>query len=166
MMDAGRWKLKMNNVQKFSFFILCFVCLFSCKNETRITSENISNKEERIKILQKHVKYFSEVEDAQFDLFNVNGFGNNFSLVPGSSNLDYKFVVKVKTEDIDKWRKDFLPVPHGSKNEEWIYPLKNSLKSDSTSNNPRPNTSSFVKDGVYMIIDYDESFIFKRIYQD
>ena len=82
-MDARRWKL-------FLGLIFCLL-LFNCKQESRLSSKNYPNKNERIETLQKYVKFYSEVENAEFDLFNVNGFNDNSFSIPGASNWDLKF---------------------------------------------------------------------------
>ncbi|NRA12803.1 MAG: hypothetical protein HRT57_12670 [Crocinitomicaceae bacterium] len=68
--------------------ILIFV-LSSCSDSSRLDSDNYETKEERVEVLKKEIKSFSEFENAEFKLFNVNGFSNSRTTVPGASSWDY-----------------------------------------------------------------------------
>jgi len=92
-----------------SFFLSILICLGiqSCNsndsNSTTLTSNDITDRSERINILKREVKVFSELKDAEFYLVNANGFSNQRITVPGASSLYYQFVIKIDTNDISKW---------------------------------------------------------------
>ncbi|MCM0666077.1 hypothetical protein [Flavobacterium tyrosinilyticum] len=88
-----------------------------------MNSENIENKNERIEKLSPEIKVHSEILDAEFNLFNVNGFNNNFFTVPGSSSRDYKFVIKIKNAHIPLWTKDLEKVKGNLETEKWMKSL-------------------------------------------
>jgi hypothetical protein len=64
--------MPMENLTK-SLIILTLI-LTSCSEVTRLDSDEFTTIEDRIEILEKEVRVFSEIQDAEFELFNVNGF--------------------------------------------------------------------------------------------
>lgn len=68
----------------------------------------------RVELLSAEKRKYSSIEDAEYDLFNVNGFSNQKMILPGASSWDYKFVIKVDPSDIHKWLegRDFIQVEH------------------------------------------------------
>ncbi len=93
------------------FFLLILVLLVSCsKNSTAVNSSStemnsssIVDKEKRISALMSEINEPSEILDAEFLLFNVNGFTHSRASLPGASGWDYKFVVRIDSSNIDKW---------------------------------------------------------------
>lgn len=86
--------------------VLLLLGLGACiqtSNTILLDSDNFETKEERVEILMKEIKPFSSFDNAEFELFNVNGFSNNKATIPGASSWDYKFVVRVNPSDIDNW---------------------------------------------------------------
>jgi hypothetical protein len=94
--------MPMDRLSKFLIILTLTIC--SCSENTRLDSDGISTAEERVKILKEVIRSFSDIKDAEFELFNVNGFGTGGWSIPGGSSSDYKFVVKIDTTDISKWR--------------------------------------------------------------
>ena len=96
-------------MKKHNYFILilALAVLFfaSCQSNssTTLESSEIKNKEERIKILTKHIKDYSEIVDTEFSLFNANGFESSFTFLPAASHSDYKMAIKVDKNNIEKW---------------------------------------------------------------
>lgn len=88
--------------------LICIILLTGCNegdidSETRMNSRNIQNDLERIKLLKKEIIAPTEFSDAEFDLFNVNGFSSSKPMVPGASNWDYKFAIRSNTADLLPW---------------------------------------------------------------
>ena len=78
---------------------LLILGLYSCSeisNSNKLDSDNYKTKEERVEVLKKEIESFSEFGNAEFELFNVNGFSNSRTTLPGASSWDYKFAIKVK----------------------------------------------------------------------
>jgi len=75
--------------------------------------------------LSKEVHFYSKVFNAEFNLFNVNGFNHkpNFFDVPGSSSRHYKFLVKINPSDTRLWKKGFLEIKADIKKEKWVFDL-------------------------------------------
>lgn len=103
-------------IQHFSLVLLLPI-LFSCKegmktrdNGTRLNSKDYPNKEERLAAFSKVLSGHSPIQDVEFDLFNVNGFGNDRSVaVPGASSSSYRYVVKVDPADVHLWTEFLQP---------------------------------------------------------
>lgn len=88
-------------------WIFAALILFSCTEQTdtdtRLTSKDYPSKEERITILKQETNLPSEIKDAEFSLFNVNGFTHSRTTIPGASSWDYQIAVKIDTADIKSW---------------------------------------------------------------
>jgi len=161
-------------MQKYSLFVL-IAMLFACDSNTpnrvektnisRLNSRDIEDQLERIKILTAEIKAFSELKDAEYDLFNVNGFSNSEISIPGASSWDYRFVVKVKSSDISKWKKGFIEVESIEKDTTWMEQLVIDRKNNwQKASKPQ----YFVREGagVIMQIFEKEGIIFKRVVQN
>ena len=85
--------------------VILLTILTSCNSATRLDSDDFSTSEARTKILQQEIRSFSAIRDAEFELFNVNGFTTQRQGIaaPGASSWNYKFVIKVDTADVKKW---------------------------------------------------------------
>lgn len=91
---------------KLYSFLAVFCCLFvaSCGHDLERDSDDYATAKERIEALKKEITVYSEFSDCEFELYNVNGFSDSRVFMVGSSSSNYKFVVKVKSEDISKWK--------------------------------------------------------------
>ncbi|QQR98084.1 MAG: hypothetical protein IPK18_00670 [Sphingobacteriales bacterium] len=97
---------------RFNLLVLLYLLFFfSCKNSkdyTKLDSDDFSERKDRIEKLKENIVYASEIIDAEFELFNVNGFTNTRNTsVPGASSWNYQFVVKIDTSNIQKWLNTF-----------------------------------------------------------
>ncbi len=101
----------MNN-RLFKITLFCLLSFFiSCKSTTHIDSHDINNTEDRIKILSENIYYGSSFYDAEFSLFNVNGFPNSRSFdAPGASSYYYEFVVKINPDSVNNWLNSFTEI--------------------------------------------------------
>lgn len=157
-MGAGRWKCYLG-------LIFCLL-LLNCKHEPRISSKNFPDKNERIETLQKHVKFFSEVENAEFELFNLNGFEESFFSTPGATSLDYQFAVKIKPEDIENWKDpDLVQQFNYPKSVKWMDDLIQFRSNDWRINSIPELYTRKNEDDVIIIFFPKEGYIFKRINQ-
>ena len=89
--------------------LLAILLLGACqssKDSHKLNSKDYNDREERVNVLKQEIIWSSNFSDAEFDLFNVNGFSNGREFVPGASSWNYKFVVKVLPQDVYKWIKD------------------------------------------------------------
>lgn len=155
---------------KYIFAIsLAILLLVSCNSDNYqyLDSVDFGNKEERIKELNKIVTYHTDVLDVEFELFNVNGFGDSRTLLPGTSSWNYYFLLKVNPEDLDTW-KSAIQYPEDESvipNYEILDRLKNKRKGNwELYSNPilfsGRNTNS------YMLIYEEEGLIFRTDYVD
>ena len=77
----------MKNILFFGLILL--LGLTSCtdpKNANELDGTEIQSASERISIAKRELVLMSEIEDAEFRLFNVNGFSNSRTLLPGASS--------------------------------------------------------------------------------
>jgi len=96
------------------FLVTCLMlALLSCSEEmrtrdhgTRLNSGDYPDKKERLGVFNKFISTHSVIKDVEFDLFNVNGFGETRS-IPGASSRCYRYVVKIDPADVGAWC-DFL----------------------------------------------------------
>lgn len=141
------------------------ILFLSCsKQSTTMDSSSIIHKSERVSKLKNEINEPSEILDAEFQLFNVNGFSNSRTLVPGASSWDYKFVVKVDPSNIDKWIDDRFSFSNDFKIE-WADSLIQ-LRSDNWKTNSEPDTYMSIDSLVFLIVYRNEGVIFKRVVSD
>ena len=131
-----------------------------------INSTEIAYKQERIENLSEEITVFSEILDAEYDLFNSSGFGMNSDTGLGPTDTDYKFVLKVKPTDVSKWKKGLIETKGDIKNERWIQELTQVRKQNwITQSEPifytRPNEFNLT-----IVIYEKEGLIFKHIIQN
>ena len=112
-------------------FITTFTLIscFDSSTENNLDSDHFSTKTERVAVLKKEIKPYSEFHDAAFELYNVNGFSNSRSGLPGASSLDYKFAVKIQASDIDKWTQGFSLFEPQSIDTVWTHKIVEKKKS-------------------------------------
>ena len=155
---------------KFSLAIILFLAFTACDssetNNTKLSSDNYKTKEERTDALKKEVIVASEIKDAEFELFNVNGFQKDRAAsVPGSSSVDYKFLVKVDTSDIMKWTLDMVPSDSSKYDDFWVKQL---LKDTKGGWQTKSSPSIFVRpeSNTTVLVYRKEGIICKRIILD
>ena len=147
--------------------VILIITTCACTEITRLDSDEFSTAEERVQILKQEVRCFSDIKDAEFELFNVNGFKNSRGLsVPGASSADYKFVVKVDTGDISKWREGmikFIPIQYDNT---WTKEIVKDSKENWTTNS---HPTYYVRQGLpegsntTLVEYYPEGIVFKRV---
>ena len=147
------------------FFLTVAIFLFFGCGETsnnKLDSDDYNSKEERIEKLKVEIKSFSDFQDAEFELFNVNGFHNDRTSIPGASSLDYKFVVKIDSSNISKWTCKMKEVQLKDYNYSWTTEIvKNRKQNWRFKSKPQ----FFKREGVntIVIVYKNEGILFKRI---
>ena len=156
-------QLKMNKIKLI--FGLLIIALSSCSDtvdSNNLDSDKKKKKDERVEVLKKEIKSFSEIENAEFELFNVNGFSNRRTTVPGASSWDYKFAIKVNPSDIDKWTIGLMKNELDGSNKEWMNKIIEMKKNDwKTKTEPEFYTRK--GDNVTVAVYRTEGIIFKRV---
>lgn len=153
-------------MKKLKIIILILILgLYSCfdtKNSSHLDSDNFDSKDERIEILKKEIKSFSDFENAEFELFNVNGFSNSRAAVPGASSWDYKFGIKVKPLNLDKWTEGMIKVGPKDYNIGWTGEITEKRKNEWKPNS-KPEFYTRKGKNVMLVMYRTEGVIFKRV---
>jgi hypothetical protein len=153
----------MRTIYKITVLFFVFAsCINSHKSNT-LTSIGIEDANDRITILKKEIISKSEFHDAEFLLFNVNGFTTSrVTTIPGPSSWDYQFAIKVEPSEIKNWIVDFTKVD----TKEYIADWANNLVIHRNQNWERKSASEVYKreNGNTVVIVYQkEGILFKRI---
>jgi len=139
---------------------LIILGLSSCSETS--DSNDYNPKEDRVKVLKKEIKSFSEFENAEFELFNVNGFSNSRTTLPGASSWNYKFVIKVNPTDVDKWTEGMILIDSDEYDDSWMKKIiqerANEWRTDS-----EPEYYTRKGNDVMMIVFRPEGIIFKSV---
>lgn len=132
------------------------------KKRNELDSDQFKTKEERIESLKKEIKWQSEFNNAEFELFNTNGFVNDRITLPGASSLDYKFVIKVDVSDVDKWTAGMIKTELNDTNNAWTKEIieKRKMQWEAKS---FPEFYMRAKENVKMIIYRTEGIVYKRV---
>ncbi len=172
-------------MKKYIHFILLFglLILVSCdsnssdkiNNDNKLESFDVENKQERIEVLSKQIKVYSEILDAEFSLFNANGFGNTIIFVPAASSWDYKMAIKIDKKNIGKWLKGMYETKKNPQDSVWINSIleklddkrkRNWQKSTKDAASTRFNTFYDNGQSKITIFYWAEEIIFQRIIQN
>lgn len=149
-------------MKKVLILILAFGLYGCAENSTNLDSDDFDSKDHRIEILKREIRSFSDFEDAEFKLFNVNGFSNGRLDVPGASSWDYKFGIKVKSTDLDRWTEGMVRVDSIDYNKDWIALIIEKRKSD-WSINSQPEYYRRTGFDVMLVLYRAEGIVFKRV---
>ncbi|WP_438426078.1 hypothetical protein [Aquimarina macrocephali] len=149
----------------YKIIVLCFVlvsCVNSHKNNT-LTSIETESAEDRIAMLKREIVSKSEFYDAEFLLFNVNGFTNSrITSIPGPSSWDYQFAIKVEPLEVKHWIADFTKIDAKEYTSDWTNSLvihrKQNWEIKST-----PEVYKREESNTFIIIYQKEGIVFKRI---
>ncbi len=145
--------------------ILCTVvlALHGCSGSgdaNRLDSEDYSDQQERVAVLKDEIVAASGFEDAAFKLFNVNGFSNDRTLIPGASSWDYQFAVKVNPVDVNQWTEGLEKgKPY---DDTWTTALVASRK-EAWQTSSTPEFYTRANSNVTLIVYRPEGIIFKRV---
>tara|TARA_B110000014_G_scaffold218845_1_gene174083 strand:- start:61 stop:528 length:468 start_codon:yes stop_codon:yes gene_type:complete len=150
----------MKNYTLISIIIFGFIGCSETKNSNILDSDNYNTKKERVEILKNEIKYYSDFENAEFELFNVNGFSNSRTLVPGASSVDYKFVVQVNPSDIDKWTNEMNQINPNTNDYNWMNKIIRERLNDWKTES-KPDYYSYEGGNILMVVYKSEGIIFK-----
>jgi hypothetical protein len=127
-----------------------------------LDSDKFDTKKERIETLKNEIKSNSDFDNTEFELFNVNGFTNTRTLVPGASSWDYKFVIRVKVSDINKWTEGWIRIKSTDNDLSWTNEIiKKRANEWITISQPEFYTRK--GNDVLMIVFRNEGIIYKRV---
>jgi hypothetical protein len=147
--------------------IILALTISSCSETTTLDSDDISTSEERVEILDQQIPDVSRIKDAEFELFSVNGFGTSSGFsVPGGSSLDYRFVIKIDTADIGKWKDGMTKFTPEHYDVTWTQEIVKERKENwLTSSLPTYYTRQGLPAGwsTTVIEFYSEGIVFKRV---
>lgn len=152
---------------KISIFLTLTIILISSscsstKNANTLDRDSFKTKAERVKTLKDEIISQSEFYDAEFELFNVNGFYNSRVSVPGASSFNYKFVIKVKSSDIGKWTEGMTKIEPSDENTNWTKKIIEQRKKEWTTKS-LPEFYSRKKRNVLLIAYREEGIIYKQV---
>lgn len=147
-------------------FLLSILGFSNCSdysNPNELDSDNYKTIEKRVEVLKGEIKSFSDFDNAEFELFNVNGFSNNNRVtVPGASSWDYKFAIKTNPSNVDKWVKGMTKIESNNVNVQWMNKIIQKRKNDwITDTDPEFYTRK--ENNVIMVVYRSEGIIFKRV---
>jgi len=143
-------------------FICSIAFLISCKSPSEMTSIEVDKATERVEILEKEINSFSEIQDAEYDLFNVNGFSKGRIFVAGGSSFRYDYVIKIDTSELHKWTDDMI-ITAGDEYSVKRFEELVSIRKENWNVNSKP---TYYKSGDMgnMMVYKEEGIIFKSIY--
>ena len=153
-------------------FVLIFVLGTSaCESDVLDKHSNqFNSNRKKVAFLDKYVVFYSDVIDAEFDLFNVNGGSSRFS-VPGASSGDYKFAVRVAPQDVQTWIDaaldgDYVP-KDGVVDDSWVVEVTGNADHWQPQSAPEKfeRTSAGANRSI-MIVHREEGIIFKQVKWD
>lgn len=139
--------------------------LCSCSettNSNKLDSNDYSTKEERVEALKKEIKFFSEFENAEFELFNINGFSNNRTTVPGASSWNYKFAIRINPSDIYKWTDGMISIDSVDYKDSWMKTIVEE-RADDWRVESEPEIFTRKGDDVVMFVYRSEGILFKNV---
>ena len=149
----------------FSIITVLILGVSSCSNHnnsSKLDSDEFESVEQRIQALKKEIIPASDFKNAEFELFNVNGFSNSRTTVPGASSVDYKFVVKVKTSDIDKWTKEMDKIKSLEGDQNWMTEIVKNRSAEWLTES-QPEFYKRKDENVQLIVFRTEGIVFKRV---
>lgn len=130
-----------------------------------IYSGHYDNKAQRIEKLRSLVTLDSDVEDAEYKLYNLNGFESNSTRLPGASYSDYRLAVKLSRQALPRWTSGFNEIELEEPDHSWARDIiLHDPERWATESQPRYYMSN---DEKTMLIVYEkEGIVFKRIIYD
>lgn len=149
-------------------FAFCILCLFlgcfpsTVQSSKHLDSNKYANSKERVEVLKAEIKVFSDFQDAEFELFNVNGFSNSQLTIPGASSWDYKFAIRTTPQKIRHWTTGLTKVDSLNQSIQWTKEIVEERKENwQTKSQPE----YYIREGheVMLIVFRQEGILFKRV---
>lgn len=145
----------------FLHMIVFLGVAFSCdQRNTELTSETFQTSEKRVQQLKQQIVAPTDFRDAQFRLFNVNGFSRSVAGVPGASSYDYKFILKIDPNDMNAWTKGLKEA--SGRDMKWINEL---IQNEEKSWFPTNQGEQYYSDerNVLLVLFRKDSLLAKRV---
>ncbi len=143
--------------------VLIAFFIYSCTgSNTTINSQDYDDPVDRVEILKNKIVSSSDFTDAEFSLFNVNGFSDGRTTVPGASSWNYEFGIKVDTADIDNWTEGMSRGDSANYNLSWTIDVTGK-RSTSWTTLSEPEIYQRGEEDVIVILYRNEGIVFKRI---
>lgn len=145
--------------------LMLSILMTSCSQVTKLDSDAFEEVEQRIRILKQEIHPFSEFHDAEFKLFNVNGFKGQRQgfTVPGGSSFDYKFVIRADTADLRKWTESMVVKSDTAQiDPTWTKELT-TRRSTNWRTTCKPTYYIRENEGVTVIAFQNDGILFKRV---
>lgn len=125
---------------------------------TNTLSSSFKTQQQKIAFLQRYAACPSPILATEF---HIQYFNNSGGGIPGPSNWDIRFAVKVSPHSVRNWTKDFRPVHPESINHAWWtnLPLADNIwtRKSAPKYYLRPDTKT------YLMVYENEGIILKRI---
>lgn len=134
----------------------------SSSNRNELDSDNYRSASARVSALEKQIASPTSFTDAEFELFNVNGFSNSRTLVPGGSSWDYKLVIKLPTTDIPQWTEGMVSMVTLDQNLSWTQEIIKE-RVDNWKTLSQPEYFKRAETDVILIVYRKEGILFKRV---
>jgi len=125
---------------------------------TNTSSSSYETQQQKITFLQHYVVCPSPVLATEFHIQYWNNSGGG---VPGPSEWDIRFAVKVPLQSISNWTKDFHPVHPNVINSGWWADLP--LTANIWTRHSVPKYYQRPDSKTYQVVYEDEGIIFKRV---
>lgn len=109
------------NLLHYLTVLLLSVSVIGCSQSNNTINSKELSKQERIKTLGENVNLHSEILDTEYDLFRTGGFSKENRL--GPTDYDYRYVVKVKPDNVALWTKDHNQADCNENNKDWAEEL-------------------------------------------
>ena len=148
--------------QLISIIIFFSSCATRHSEGSKLDSDDYATREDRIEKLNKVIKSYSALKDAEFELFNVNGFDGSRTDVPGASSWDYKVAMKVDTADITRWTEGFEEMPPNNYDQSWTKEITKQ-RSQNWITQSNPQYFYRTQGNVSILVFQQEGIIFKRM---
>ena len=142
--------------------LICFSLLVSCSDNKTLKSDTIKNSTARIAILKKHIKPYSEIKDAEFYLFNSDGFDGGPTLGLGPADINYDFVVKVNPLEINKWKQNLIETTGGFEYERLKSLTEKRAQNWITSSKPKFYKDKDIETSLVIIFE-EEGIVYEQI---
>jgi len=152
----------------FTIVLVLFLMVNACNNVTNsntLDSDTFNTISERVEVLKKEITSKSDFSNAEFELFNVNGFSNARTLVPGASSWDYKFALKVKPSDINKWTEGMVRFQPNATEIDWTKAIVKKRKEEWMTKSA-PEFYKRENGNVLLVVYRKERIIYKRVKGD
>jgi len=155
-------------IKNITPFIPLLLLLFSCgTNSQRLNSDTLNDRAERVETLKAHIQSFSPIHDAEFKLFNVNGFNDRSMSIPGASSINYQFAIRVDTADVSAWLSGFTEDTLAYHDIQWTHDIvKHRADNWTTTGEARHFELSSAIQNVSIVAYYADGILFKRVIMD